>query len=270
MPQTLPPPERELCLHLANSLQTPLKRWHRNTKMKFVFFVLAALLACCCAFTQEDDVTFALRKKLHGVLEKFRVLMKTGDASKGIPVLDPFTAVQLPVNIAKEDLIELVALLTHVNVEGLAGYTIDEGEFVLAGLKCAVGLTWPEIRGSTDYVVDGEAVKSVKIFGNGTVTVRLTNFSFHTNLSLNVKNKKLNVKNMTSKISLGGINLKITGLYNDEEFSELVSAIVSDMLPQLITDYQPMISNLVNKVATEKLNEELRKMSMKDLLGMIG
>lgn len=58
----------------------------------------------------------------------------------------------------------------------------------------------------------------------------------------------------------------VTGLYNDNETSEMVSALVSTMAPQIIKENQKTIVDYVNRIITQKLNNYLSTVTLVDLL----
>lgn len=61
----------------------------------------------------------------------------------------------------------------------------------------------------------------------------------------------------------------ITGLYNDEEVSKLLSKVITEVLPGLLDDYQTEISNYASPIIAKTLNKFLNNISLKDLLDII-
>lgn len=61
-----------------------------------------------------------------------------------------------------------------------------------------------------------------------------------------------------------------TGLYGDDETSELVSKTVSEMVPKLIKENQKLIVDNFIKICTQMLNKYLSTITFKDLLKMLG
>lgn len=59
---------------------------------------------------------------------------------------------------------------------------------------------------------------------------------------------------------------QITGLFDHDKMSELLSVVTSDMMPQLIRNYQDIITKNLNFVITEKLNAFL---SDKDFFSLL-
>lgn len=62
----------------------------------------------------------------------------------------------------------------------------------------------------------------------------------------------------------------ITGLYNDEEVSKLLSKAITEVLPGLLDDYQTEISNYASPIIANTLNNKfLNNLSLKDLIDII-
>lgn len=61
----------------------------------------------------------------------------------------------------------------------------------------------------------------------------------------------------------------ITGLYNDEEVSKLLSKAITEVLPGLLDDYQTEISNYASPIIANTLNKFLNNISLKDLIDII-
>lgn len=64
--------------------------------------------------------------------------------------------------------------------------------------------------------------------------------------------------------------LQITGLFNDEQISELVSIGMSDIAPQMVETYQNEITAAVNEKATVMINAQLEGKTLEDLINLIG
>lgn len=59
------------------------------------------------------------------------------------------------------------------------------------------------------------------------------------------------------------------GLYDDEEMSKVMSGMISDMAPKIIKENQELLDN-VNFILKKKGNEILSKMTLNELLKIIG
>lgn len=236
--------------------------------MKLIVFGL--ILICYNAWAAKLGDKFG-NSMLEGFLEKFKETLKTGDEKLGIPVLDPFKSEELVLNL-KEDIINLNATLKNVNVNGLAAYDVINGDYSLDGenVVLTLHLSWPLVVASTLYAMKGKA-DDFEIYGNGDITLSADHFAFDTEINFFLKdgnlNEHLKVTGMKLKLSLNKLNFKATGLFDDEELSAVLSSIISDMAPNLVSN--DMIINKLIEFITQKLNEFLATKTMLELLLII-
>ncbi|XP_072763699.1 uncharacterized protein [Anoplolepis gracilipes] len=261
--------------------------------MKFVASLVVGLCLICCTFawtiTMDNHSQFLywlhavvallllyflvhMERNTHNMfedfLEKFKTIMRTGNDTIGIPILDPFTADEIPIVVDNEMMI-LDALLTIVKVDGLSAYNVNKGDFKLIGLKLIMNLSWPLITASTNYNMMGK-VDNFEIYGNGEMKISPQDFCFETEIDFTMKGKYLKVKAMKLKIFLKAFEFHATGLYNDNHLSELLSAVISDMMPQLIMDYHDMITDKASLLIMDKLNAFLSTMTLAELMKLLG
>ncbi|CAL1678640.1 unnamed protein product [Lasius platythorax] len=239
--------------------------------MKLVTFGLSLICTLAWAIKINGHHVYAERGMFNvfeDFLEKFKTILQTGNDTLGIPVLDPFTADEIPIAI-NEEMINLDALLTNVKVDGLSAYDVNKGDFKLIGLKLIMNVSWPLIIASTNYAMEGKA-DNFEIYGEGEMKISPRDFFLETEIGFTMNGKYLKVKDMKLKIFLRALDFHATGLFDDDELSELLSAVISDMVPQLIEDYHDMITDKLILLVTEKLNAFLSTMTLTELLKLIG
>ena len=73
------------------------------------------------------------------------------------------------------------------------------------------------------------------------------------------------VKRLTSKY----LQLKMSGLFNDEDLSNTLSHAISEILPGLLDDYQNELSARASPIVANLLNKFLKNFTLKDLLDII-
>lgn len=235
--------------------------------MKLAVFGALILLSCHVLAIETDENFLDNPSKFtafESLLEKFKAILKTGNASLGIPPVDPFTADKLPIQFNKEKT-KVDALLKKVNVQGMSEYTVNSADYQIISLKVELNLTWPLVVANAEYKLQAN-VNDFNIFGKGDVGLVARNFDFAGVITFNVKGKYLEVRCVQTKFFLKKMNIKITGLFDDEKLSELISTVLSDMLPQLIVDYQDAIAKKLNVIVTNVLNNFLSDKTLGDLL----
>ncbi|XP_029168830.1 uncharacterized protein LOC114938878 [Nylanderia fulva] len=235
-------------------------------KMNHMAFGL--ILICCLTRAIETNGyhVFAKRTMFEEFLEKFKIILKTGNESLGIPVLDPFTAKQMPIKLY-EQIINLNALLTNVNVDGLSEYKVIEGDFQVIGMKLNINLSWPLITASTDYTMKGNA-DSYEFYGNGEIDLSARDFVLETEIGFTVNGEHFKVRNMKLKLSLRALDFRVTGLFDDEELSNVLSAVISDTAPEFFKD--ATIMERLRHLTTEKIDAFLSTKMIGELLEFLG
>ena len=63
--------------------------------------------------------------------------------------------------------------------------------------------------------------------------------------------------------------MDLTGLYNNDELAEFFSAVISDIVPQGLQDFQEEVTTVVNKVLLEQANAVLDQYTLDDIMGII-
>ncbi|KAL6424494.1 hypothetical protein ACFW04_009919 [Cataglyphis niger] len=244
------------------------------TELSFWSYVVEALLMLPLLFFHAFTSLYTYMdtykpNMFEEFLEKLRIIMQTGNDTLGIPVLDPFTSEQIgPINI-DDEMLKLDALLTNVKVDALSTYNVNHGDFKIIGMKLMLNLSWSSIVASTNYAMKGKA-DNFEIYGNGKMEISPKDFSFETEIAFTMNGKYLKVKNMKLKIFLRALNFQATGLFDDDQLSELLSAVISDMMPQLIEDYHDTITGKLIPLITGKLDAFLSTMTLAELLKIIG
>ncbi|XP_076290807.1 uncharacterized protein LOC143214087 [Lasioglossum baleicum] len=258
--------------------------------MRVLVLVLAVLAVSCGAYSTGlelleepiaggshpdiPDIPDEDGGQLVGFLEKLKAWMKTGNDKPKIPILDPLKKDHLELNINNQKTgIILQAALDNLRVLGLADFVVNKGDFKLIGLKANIDLTWKNIDLFTMYELIKARIQSPPIAFNGTGAIlailKDLRVSADAKLSMNADDK-LFVKEIKMGIQLGKLEFTATGLLNDEEISQMISRIVSDLVPQILRDYPKEISEKSGELVKKVLDNVLSKLSLKDLIELIG
>ncbi|XP_011877833.1 PREDICTED: uncharacterized protein LOC105567516 [Vollenhovia emeryi] len=235
--------------------------------MNLVAFGL--ILICCNAWaakTKFKDLLYA-ENGLEDFLKKLKTTLKTGNESLGIPVLDPFHADRLQFNV-DEDVVKLDAILTNVNANGLSEYDIVKSALTLLPPSLDLHLSWPFISLNTDYSVNA-IINGFNIYGKGAIKMSARGFAFDTNLNMTLEggifDGHVQIQDMKLKLSLKSLDLKVTGLFNDDDLSAILSAVISDMAPNILNndtivqEIIKLVKKYVNTfLCTKKLSELMK------------
>ncbi|XP_071876614.1 uncharacterized protein [Bombus fervidus] len=208
--------------------------------------------------------------QLRGFLEKFKETMKKGDEKHGVPVLDPFMSKHEHIDLKENGLFSAKGDLDNLRVAGLSDYEVNQGDFTVVGLRAKVALLFRQINIMTRYNVSGTLIDEISYYGRGNLALVIRQLNVTADLKLGVKDERIHVSNLVIHAHVKEFDCVITGLYDDENLSKVISKTITEMVPDLLEKYQNRISQYVSKVATNVMNDILKQFTLKDLLDMIG
>ena len=73
---------------------------------------------------------------------------------------------------------------------------------------------------------------------------------------------------MINKIQMK-FQIELDGLYNDTMISEVISAVISDLAPEVFETYKPQLLTVLEKSISEVVNHFLGDMSLTDIINII-
>ncbi|XP_033231993.1 uncharacterized protein LOC117182976 [Belonocnema kinseyi] len=214
--------------------------------------------------------TKGINEKLLERIESLREILRNGNASLGLPVMDPLVMKDQKVSLDSKLFSGDVAL-DKLIVSALSDYQVQKAEFAMVGLKLTLGMQWSDLKGKGAYGVKGVALNFINIYGSGNFKLMVSDFSFTTTISLgtNPRNKTMLIKEMATSVVLGDLQFTIDGLFNDKDLSDVTSAIVSDLAPGVVEKYQKQLTEAVHTFVMSEANKVLSTMTLKDLLALI-
>ncbi|XP_018344202.1 PREDICTED: uncharacterized protein LOC108749767 isoform X1 [Trachymyrmex septentrionalis] len=230
--------------------------------------VFGLILICCNARAMRINAEPFGNPMVQDALEKLKNTLKTGNEKLGIPILDPFKADQLAINV-NEDQIKLNANLSMCNANGLSGYDVINGDLSMSeDIVLSLHLSWPLVIANTKYDMKGK-VDNFELFGNGDIKLSAQNFVLNTVVTFlwnGSLSSYLKVKNINLELSLQKLDFQATGLFNDEETSAILSALFSDMAPELISN--EMVTSKIVELVTKKADEFLATKTLLEIIEM--
>lgn len=168
--------------------------------------------------------------------------------------LDPFQFPLLPLKL-QNSAVSSDLLLTTISFEGLSNFNVDPAEVNMEWIQMQphlkLGLSFESFKLSTNYDGTLKLMEMINLFGKGNFRLELKNLG----LNLEVKLGIFPIKITYTKITLGlpSTNVcKVTGLFNDDYMSDLISIQMHDTLNSLATEQQENLNTLINN-AVEQL-----------------
>ncbi|KAL2712990.1 hypothetical protein V1478_017581 [Vespula squamosa] len=242
---------------------------HSGTKMKILLIILAIILISCHGLAYGGDTGDSIITTYSKIVDKFRDLMKNGNATLGIPVLDPFKLKQYVYQIDEDRIVKAQGFLTSLQVDELSTFKVIKEDFNLIGIKVNLHFLWDSIKLVTEYTLDGILMDFLSIYGFGDIKANVKGLDIDVKMSFSIRDGNVYVRSFESAIKLKELDLNITGLFYDEEISRVASFIISDMTPQLIEDYQVEITKKFNTIVTDTINDFVKNKSVMDLISLL-
>ncbi|XP_035731097.1 uncharacterized protein LOC118445539 [Vespa mandarinia] len=235
--------------------------------MKISLIILTSILISCNGLPYRDDTEEDSIVSPYSPinLEKLRKLMKTGNETLKIPVLDPFKLKQYVYQIKEDHIVEAHGFLRNLKINDLSTFNVIKADINLVGVQVNIHLSWDSIKFVTDYTLKGTLIELLSIYGFGDIKANVKGLDLNMTMSFSVKDDEIYVRSFDSAIKLKGLDFTITGLFYDKGISRIVSLIVSDMTPKLIDDYQSEITKKFNTYATNFLNNFLKGLNLMSL-----
>ncbi|KAF3425816.1 hypothetical protein E2986_12950 [Frieseomelitta varia] len=165
----------------------------------------------------------------------------------------------------------LEGYLKNIHGIGLSDYKVIRGDFSIVGLVVNVSLLFNQIDFMTEYNVNGTLMDQMLLYGHGNIALVMKGLGVSVNLKVGfTESEKIVVKDLVLNVHVKTFDLKMTGLFNDDDLSNTLSHAISEVLPGLLDDYQNEISSKASPIVANFLNKFLKKFSLNDLLDIIG
>ncbi|KAL2743660.1 uncharacterized protein V1477_008100 [Vespula maculifrons] len=228
-------------------------------KMKILLIILATILISCHGLAYGGDTGDSIITTYSTItMDKFKKLMKNGNKTLGIPVLDPFELKRYMYQIDEKHIVKAEGILRFFEVDELSNFKVIKADFNLIGIEINLHLLWDTIKLVTNYSFEGILMDFLTIYGFGAVKANVKGLDIAVNMSLSTRDDNIYVYSFESAIKLKELDLNITGLFYDKEISRIASLIISDMTPQLIEDYQVEVTKKFNTLVTNFINNFLK------------
>ncbi|KAL0104977.1 hypothetical protein PUN28_016545 [Cardiocondyla obscurior] len=246
------------------------------------FAALGFILIGCHAWAIETDdniptvydakdrvvQTFHYKTKLEKFLDKLKSKLQKGDSDLGIPILDPYIANKLQIELRNEtSMIDFEAGLTNITIVGLSAYKVNSADLKLIGLKAQADLIWSNIKANTNYSMNGH-FSILNVYGNGSINAVLKDLRVRADINLALKDiQHVRVEKVLTTVTIGEFEFNATGLYNDKKISQLLSQTISKLIPQALDLNE--IANHLNDIVTQVLNKFLATKTIFQLIRIL-
>lgn len=209
---------------------------------------------------------------LDSKLEEIRRMLRNGNESLGLPVCDPFKLDHWEEKLNLfNGTIKGSGSIDNLIFTGLSSYKVMKSDVSIFKRAVSLQLKWPRLEGFSFYIINAFIKnKMIEIYGGGDFQTTTEDLVFDTVVYFGLKNGNVYIKKMDTRISLKNFKFTITGLYYDEDVSNTMSIFLTEFVKQAIRDNQKNLVNVVNSFIMVNANKYLSKMTLQDLLELIG
>uniref|UniRef100_A0A7G3AKJ2 Putative hemolymph juvenile hormone binding protein n=1 Tax=Lutzomyia longipalpis TaxID=7200 RepID=A0A7G3AKJ2_LUTLO len=168
-------------------------------------------------------------------------------------------------------LVTLNGYLRNVQVRGMSGIVVNRMNVNWQNLRFDFDITVPHLSFSGDwYDLRGRFVNILPIFGHGRFTIDLWNLNLNGHTTLSVRaNGMLEMRNFHSRSRLQRFQTNFHNLLFGGEFGDLWNYIFSDMLPAIMENFHPEVTQVVEAAVLPRFNERLNAITRDDLWDII-
>ncbi|XP_014203980.1 uncharacterized protein LOC106636174 [Copidosoma floridanum] len=212
-------------------------------------------------------------RQLKVFFESLKDVMRSENNTLGIPVLDPFETDFQNITI-NNDLFSVDFNASNLKVGGLSNYIVNEAHFKFQDQELTLNATWSSLKVVTSY-----GLKAFKkdwpdfpLFGNGDTVFDAKDLTVAVKIKLSAakETNKLSIDALSTNISLGSIDFRATGIYDDEEASETINKLISSSLPHAVNFHQYLFIGTIDSELTKLLDGFINEKTLEHATHIIG
>ncbi|KAF5273602.1 hypothetical protein FQR65_LT04601 [Abscondita terminalis] len=192
----------------------------------------------------KEDIQRLFENEIKQIVECIRKFIQNGIG--GIK-LDPFQFPIFPLYL-DTDQVSSSMWLTSIHLDGLSGFTLDVGtvdiEIFPPRAVADIALSFSEIKMSTNYDGKMKLMNLIKLFGKGSVSINLDGLKIRVHAVVNFIPTA--IQEVKIEMELLSVKVDISGLFNDQYMSKLISRQMTDTFTQLAQEHQNKFNSIIN------------------------
>ncbi|XP_052870962.1 uncharacterized protein LOC128276545 [Anopheles cruzii] len=237
--------------------------------MRAGLIVVALMALTATGVNEVAGQNIILDAIMRRILENIRDLLRTGNPETGFPVMAPYNNPNLFINASFGGLLDFDARFTPMNIVGLDTF---EGrlQVELTTLRFPFEFRFTELTAHGFYDASGNLWGLIPIFGIGNFQVRprgvlATGFATITDNGQGF----LKLADFSITLQMDGLESNIQGLLLGGDLSNLLNAVIQDIVPSVLRNFPDGMTNLLNALVVPIANRFLATRTMEDLMGLL-
>ncbi|CAG9769290.1 unnamed protein product [Ceutorhynchus assimilis] len=198
--------------------------------------------------------------RLRALLEEFRGIILRGIPELNIPVLDPLHVNKVEFDVNHEAA-RLKGKAENLTIKHISKFQVDKERFTDLGqfrFKLDLNLTFPYIKVTGNYKIDGRVGKAFLIYGEGPFWLNLIDLKLGTSTILKFSlPARLRVEKLSVDIKLGKLENRFENLLKDKETGDIINRVISRMAPEALDILWPEIKPSVEEQIKNYINRIL-------------
>ncbi|XP_076317075.1 uncharacterized protein LOC143229113 isoform X2 [Tachypleus tridentatus] len=202
---------------------------------------------------------------LREVLENFRNTMEYGIPPIGVPPLEPLTLRNIDINV-KEDVADVDLKFYELKIEGLSKFVVDKMESNLASYYADIGLSLPHLVVTGQYYLAGKVIGIFPLKGEGDYQIIAEGIYIGGMGQLVFNGQDLQFNELNLGLSWDELKVNLENFLGGGEWSKLIQVLLPAVGKGVFDRFKPKVMELLNKALMNKVNEELRKPDVKEII----
>ncbi|XP_017777895.1 PREDICTED: uncharacterized protein LOC108563668 [Nicrophorus vespilloides] len=223
-----------------------------------VLVLVAAVNSLQHGFRMRSFNKRLLEPEINKTLECIRENLITGRPEEGVPSFKPLHIQNISIDFSQLGFEDAHGLLDLKGIElgGLTDWDLQALEVNL-GLEEGVSISVeafvniPNLKVLTGYVAN-VTVENVYVWGDGDLEADLGNFGIKLDTKINTSGPK--IEHIKILISLESFKAKLTGLFDDDEHSELVTQLLNQIVLNWVNEKSEDISDALEALLKDLVN----------------
>ncbi|KAF5294057.1 hypothetical protein FQA39_LY13531 [Lamprigera yunnana] len=230
-------------------------------KRYLVVIVLKFILAKPTRFDENVPVTRNdyFEKHFNDTFECFKIQLE--DRNKSTLVFNESVIIKIDYNFLRVDI-----TLQNLIIDGLTDYKATKIDLD-SDFGMDVDITFSKINLSAFYSGRINILGLYSLYGNGYSGIKIYNLNVSSSILHNI-NPPL-IKHLNTVISVSNLNITMTNLMNDEEYSAMFSKFASTVITEFVHIFQKPISDYMNPILKNIINSFIGHFALLDYLSFI-
>ncbi|XP_053679718.1 uncharacterized protein LOC128730668 [Anopheles nili] len=201
-------------------------------------------------------------------LENFKQTMVCGNPAMGIPVLAPFHLDHFEIDVDEKGL-KFKGQVDDVSIDGLNEFEIKKIDIKMLKLQMDFEFFFGSIRSKGHYKVKGKTMSLFPFNRSGRFRFNANGLTLKGSVKVGLNGDKIEIRELLVTPTIKSVKSDIKNAFLVPFSNFIFNRIVESVVPNLINDNQPAITELIEQSLKPLINGKLGDLSLQDLIDMV-